>query len=80
MNLVQRRLIVNAFIFSHFGYIPLVWMFRSRKVNNCLNNIHDGALRIVYRDYESTFQQLLKQNKSVSTHQRDLQIVATEIF
>ena len=30
--------------------------------------------------YESTFQQLLKQNKSVSTYQRNLQILATEIF
>ena len=45
-----------------------------------MNNIHERALRIVYRDYESTFQQLLKQNKSVSIHQRNLQILATEIF
>ena len=32
------------------------------------------------RDYESTFQQLLKQYKSVSIHQRNLQILATDIF
>ena len=37
-------------------------------------------MRIVYKDHESTFQQLLKQNKSVSIHQRKLQILATEIF
>ena len=80
MNLAQRRLIMNAFIFSQFGYCPLVWMFHSRKLNNRINNIHERALRIVYRDYESTFQQLLKQNKSVSIHQRNLQILATEIF
>ena len=55
-------------------------MFHSRKLNNRINNIHERALRIVYRDYESTFQQLLKQNKSVSIHQRNLQILATEIF
>ena len=80
MNLAQRSLIMNAFIFSQFGYCPLVWMFNSRKLNNRINNIHERALRIVYRDYESTFQQLLKQNKSVSIHQRNLQILATEIF
>ena len=80
MNLAQRRLIMNAFIFLQFGYCPLVWMFYSRKLNNRINNIHERALRIVYRDYESTFQQLLKQNKSVSIHQRNLQILATEIF
>ena len=55
-------------------------MFHSRKLNNRINNVHERALRIVYRDYESTFQQLLKQNKSVSIHQRNLQILATEIF
>ena len=45
-----------------------------------MNNVHERALRIVYRDYESTFQQLLKQNNSVPIHQRNLQILATEIF
>ena len=74
MNLAQRRLIMNAFIFSQFGYCPLVWMFRSKKLNNRINNIHERALRIVYRDYKSTFKQLLKQNKSVSIYQRNLQI------
>ena len=54
-------------------------MFHSRKRSNCINNIHERALRIAYRDYESTFLQLLKQ-KSVSIHQRNLQILATEIF
>ena len=61
MNLAQRRLIMNAFIFWQFGYCPLVWMIHSRKLNNRINNIHERALTIVYRDYQSTFQQLLKQ-------------------
>ena len=80
MNLAQRRLIMNAFIFSQFGCCSLVWMFHSRKLNNHINNIHEHALRIVYRDYKSTFKQLLKQNKSVSIHQRNLQILHTGIF
>ena len=80
MNLAQGRLIMNAFIFSQFRYCPLVWMLHSRKLNNRINNIHERALRIVSRNYESTFQQLLKQNKSVSIYQRNPQILATEIF
>ena len=80
MNLAQRRLIMNAFIFSQFGYCPLVWMFHSRKLNNRINNIHERALTIIYRDYESTFQQLLKQNNSVVIYRRNLQILPTEIF
>ena len=55
-------------------------MFHSRKLSNRINFINESALRIVFRDYESTSQQLLKENKSVSIYQRKLQILATEIF
>ena len=60
--------------------MDIVRWYGCRKLNNCVNNIHERALRIVYRDYESTYQQLLKQNKSVSVHHRNLQILATKIF
>ena len=49
-------------------------------VGKIISDIHERALRIIYRDYEPTFQKLLKQKKSVSRHQRNLQILATEIF
>ena len=55
-------------------------MFHNRKLKNRISNIHERTLRILYRDYESTFQQLLKQSKSISIHQRNLQILATEVF
>ena len=59
MNLAQRRSIMNEFIFSQFGYCPLVQMFRGRKLNNCIKNIHERALITVFRGYELTFQKLL---------------------
>ena len=55
-------------------------MFHSRKLNNRINNIHEPALRIIFRDHETNFQQLLKQNGSASICQRNLQIFPTEIF
>ena len=70
MNLSQRRLMINVLIFSQFGYCPLVWMFHGRKLNNSIKNIHERALRTVYRDYKSTFQLLLKQNKSIYTSKK----------
>ena len=83
MNLaykLQCSLIMSPFIFSSFGYHPLVWIFHGRQLNNCINNIHERALRIVFRDYESTFQQLLKQNRYTCIHQGNLQILAIKIF
>ena len=80
MNFAQRRLIMNVFILLQFGCSPLVWMIHSDKLNSRINNIHERSLRIVFRDYKSTFQQLLKQNKSVSIHQINLRILTTDIF
>ena len=80
MNLAQRRSIMRAFICSQFGYYPLVWMFHSRKINNRVNSLHERVLRVVYRDYNATFSELLSKDKSVTIHQRNLQLLATEIF
>ena len=66
MNINQRKLIMRAFIGSQFGYCPLVWFFCSRKINNRINRIQERALRIVYKDYVSTFAQLLEKDSSVS--------------
>ena len=75
---------MNTFILAQFGYCRVVWMFHTRKLNIRINNIHERALRIVFRDYESTFQQLLKQSKSVSIHQRNLHglnpVIMVDVF
>ena len=50
---------MKAFITSQFGYYPMVWMFHSRKLNSRVNKIQERALRLVYNDKSSNFQQLL---------------------
>ena len=80
MNLAQRRSIMGAFISSQFGYCPLIGMFHSKKINNRINSIHELALRVVYRDYNAAFSELLSKDKSVTIQQRNLQLLATEIF
>ena len=49
-------------------------------MNNRINSLHERALRVVYRDYNATFSELLSKDKSVTIHQRNLQLLATEIF
>ena len=72
---------MNAFITSQFSYCPLVWMSHSRAMNNRINKIHEKALRLVYKDKTNlSLDDLLKKDKSVSIHQRNLQILATEIY
>ena len=79
MNLAQRRSKMKAFICSQFGYCPFVWVFHSRKINNGINRLHERTLRVVYRDYNATFSELLSKDKSVTIYQRNLQLLTTEI-
>ena len=79
MNFDQRRLIMNSFVICHFSYCPVVWMFHSRKLNARINNLM-RALRVVYRDFDSSFEELLRRDSSTTLHQRNLQKLMTEIF
>ena len=80
MDLAKRKSLMKAFITSQFNYCPLIWMFHSRQLNNRINKIQERALRLVYKDNKLTVDDLLKLDNSVTIHQQNLQIVATEIF
>ena len=55
----QRRLLMKSLVKVQFEYCPLVWIFHGRKVNRKINQMHERLLRIVYRDYSSSFKDLL---------------------
>ena len=71
---------MKAFIESQFGYCPLVWMFHSRTLNNRINKLHERALRLVYKDTNLTFEELLRKDNSFTIHQMNLQKLATEMY
>ena len=80
MDKPQLELTMTSFVMSHFSYCPLVWMFHDRKSNNKINKIHERALRIIHKDSTSNFEELLIKSNSVSVHQRNLQLLLTEIY
>ena len=76
----KRRIILKTFIESQFSYCPLIWMFCSRSMNNKINHIHERALRLVYQDYTTPFEVLLKKDGSLTFHHRNIHQVAIEMF
>ena len=80
MNTSQKRIMMNAFIHSQFGYCPLVWIFHSRELNRRINQIHERALRVVYSDDISSFKSLLDKDKSFTVHERNIQTLSIEMF
>ena len=80
MDTAKWKIVMNAFISSQFSYCPLVWMFHSRKLNNRINKIHERALKIVYGDTNATYEELLSRDDSVTIHERNIQILAIEMY
>ena len=76
----KLKLIMRTFIESQFNYCPLLWMFHSREMNNKINKLHERALRVVYKNYDITFEQLLEKDKSVKIHDKNLQKLAVEMY
>ena len=71
---------MRSFIISQFSYCPLIWMCHSRKINNQINKLHEHALRLVYNDKSFSLRELLERDKSVTIHERNIQVLLTEIF
>ena len=71
---------MKAFFSSQFGYCPLVWMFHNRRHNNKINRLHKRMLRIVYKDYKSSFAEHLAEDKSFTAHHKNVQKLAIEMY
>ena len=93
-NLSKRRLPMNSFCKPQFNYFLLIWMCHSRENNYFLliwmchsreNNskikyFHERCLRILCNNKQSSFNELLEKDGSVSILERNLQVLATEMY
>ena len=55
-------------------------MFHSRIINNKINSLRERCLHLFCGDKSPSFEKLLEQDKSVTIHTKNPQIVATEMF
>ena len=55
-------------------------MFCSRSLNHKINRLHQRSLGIAYNDYTTAFEDLLAKAKTVTIHQRNLRVLAIEMY
>ena len=55
-------------------------MFCGRKLNHRTNKLYERALRIVYCDYASHYEELLKKDGTVTIHWRNLRTLAIKMY
>ena len=68
----KRRILFNSYFSSQFNYCPLIWMNHSKSINKKMNNLHERALRFIYCDHSSNFQELPQGHNSVTIHQKNI--------
>lgn len=80
LSFQQKKIVLSSFVHCHFSYAPLAWMFHSREINNKINRVQERALRILYNNEHSSFDELLKRDEGFTVHERNIQILLTEMF
>ena len=64
------------------SYCPLIWTLRSRRSHNLINKLQEGSLRVVYNDYDSSFNELLEKANENAIQLKNIRILIlmTEIY
>lgn len=56
-------------------------MFHRRSANNIkINKLHYSALRLMYDDYPSTFEELLEKDNSLTVHHFSIETTCIELY
>ena len=80
LNPESKKILVESFILANFNYCPLVWHFCSKESMNKQEMIQKRALRFMYDDYSSSYEQLLTLANKPTLEVRKLRLLAIEIF
>ena len=59
----EKEVLVQSFVYSNFNYCPLVWYFSSSKSLQKIERIQERALRLLYIDHKSSYDDLLIRSK-----------------
>ena len=70
----------NSFVRSIFNYCAMVWHYCGKTNNNNIEKIQERALRIIHRDYESSYEDLLSAAKAPTMLTRRLRVILLEVF
>ena len=77
---LNKLAIFHTFILSNFIFCPLAWHFCTEGNTKKMENIQDRALRFVYDDFTSSYEELLNKINLPTLYIRRMRTVAIETF
>ena len=76
----SRKIIYNCFIRSNFEYCPLAWHFCGVTNNKKIEKIHERALRILYNDTSSSYDDLIDNGNTTTMLASRLRGIVVHVF
>ena len=76
----KRKTIYTTLVKSQLNYCPLALMFCPRRSSNLITKVQARALRITYNNQLTDLKSLLSNHNEITIHQRNLQVLMTEIY
>ena len=80
LNKLNRLSIFHSFVLSNFNFCPLSWHFCSEANTKKIEKIQERALRFVYNDYATCYEDLLEKAKIPTLQIRRVRTMALETF
>ena len=80
LNPASKMILYNSFIMSNFNYCPNVWHFCGKGNNSKLEKIQSRALRIIFNDYDSDYDELISQSRTDKLLVSRLKKILIEVF
>ena len=80
LSRLNKLTIFHTFILSNFNYCRLAWHFCSESNSKKLEKIQERALRFVYDDFKSTYEELLNRANIPCLHIKRIRTMAVETF
>ena len=76
----SRMIIYNSFINSKFNYCPIVWHFCGKKNGDKIEKVKERAFRIIYRNYDSLYSELLRDAGAYTMLDKRLRSMLLHVF
>jgi hypothetical protein len=80
LNRLGKLTIYHSFILSNFNYCPVIWHFCSEANTKKMGKIQERALKFIYNENHSTYEELLAKSKLPSLKIRRIRTIAIETF
>ena len=80
LHLKSRKALFHSFINSQFNYCPLIWFNCRKKDLKKIEKIQERGLRLVFSDYSSSYDDLLRRMGVTTILTRLKRLLVTEIY